>query len=91
MAGGRRKTAGGDTTCVEIQAGNNLIILDAGTGFRALGLDLIKRSNGKPIVADILISHTHWDHICGIPFFAPAFNQNNKLVFHSPNPDLKDY
>lgn len=85
-----RKTVGGDTPCIEIWAGGNLLVLDAGTGFRALGHDLIRRSEGSPIVAHILISHTHWDHISGIPFFTPAFNKNNRLIVYGPNPALEE-
>lgn len=77
-----RYTAGGDTTCVEINAGDTLLILDAGTGFRPLGLDLICRYSGKPIKAHVLLTHTHWDHICGIPFFAPAFISTNEIKFY---------
>lgn len=85
-----RKTAGGNTPCVEITAGENLLVLDAGTGFRQLGLDLIKRSDGNPIVAHILISHSHWDHISGIPFFIPGFNKKNKLIFYVSDPAMVD-
>ncbi|MDY6792885.1 MAG: MBL fold metallo-hydrolase [Thermodesulfobacteriota bacterium] len=85
-----RRTVGGDTACVEIQAGGKILILDAGTGFRRLGLDLIKRSGGNPIEAHILMTHTHWDHISGIPFFVPAFSAKNNLTFYSPFPGLKE-
>ena len=85
-----RNTAGGDTTCVEVSAGNTQIILDAGTGIRPLGLDLLRRSAGKPFDAHILLSHTHWDHICGIPFFVPAFNPANNIVFYGVHDRLKE-
>ena len=85
-----RSTVGGDTACVEIQAGGKILILDAGTGLRRLGLDLIKRSGGNPIEAHILMTHTHWDHISGIPFFVPAFSSENNLTFYSPFPGLKE-
>ncbi len=61
---------GGNTSCVEISAGEAVIILDAGTGIRGLGRALMQRGVGR---ADLLLSHTHWDHINGFPFFAPAF------------------
>ena len=74
-----RQTAGGNTSCVEINAGDDLFIMDAGTGIRPLGIKLMQESKGNPVKANILLSHTHWDHICGIPFFIPAFNPNNIL------------
>jgi phosphoribosyl 1,2-cyclic phosphodiesterase len=85
-----RQTAGGDTACIEIQAGGKLLILDAGTGFRRLGLDLIQRYMGSPIEAHILITHTHWDHISGIPFFTPAFVPDNSITFYSPDSGLEE-
>lgn len=84
-----RRTAGGDTTCVEIDVGGKLIILDAGTGIRHLGLHLLQQYPNQPIEAHILMSHTHWDHICGIPFFIPGFNPKNKLIVHGPHPHLE--
>lgn len=65
---------GGNTSCVEVRVGSRLIILDAGTGIRPLGLQL--RREGA-VDADILFSHTHWDHVNGFPFFAPAFEPDN--------------
>ena len=62
---------GGNTTCLEVDAGGHLFILDAGTGIRELGED-IQRSDQDHV--RILLTHTHWDHINGFPFFAPAFN-----------------
>lgn len=61
---------GGNTSCVEISAGEHVLILDAGTGIRGLGRDLLKRGCDS---ATLLLTHTHWDHINGFPFFAPAF------------------
>ena len=62
---------GGNTTCLEVDAGGHLFILDAGTGIRNLGED-VQRSDQDHV--HILLTHTHWDHINGFPFFAPAFN-----------------
>lgn len=71
---------GGNTACIEIQADDDhLVILDAGSGIRTLGLDLLKRGK-KPIEATIMISHTHWDHIQGFPFFVPAFIPGNSFT-----------
>lgn len=67
---------GGNTSCVEVSVGGRVFILDAGTGIRALGRDLLKRGVGS---ATLLLTHTHWDHINGFPFFAPAFAPNFEL------------
>jgi phosphoribosyl 1,2-cyclic phosphodiesterase len=62
---------GGNTACISIEdAGGRLVILDAGSGLRPLGHELMKQRNGS-LTADILLSHTHWDHIQGLPFFKP--------------------
>jgi len=75
-------TVGGDTSCVELKAGGELLILDAGTGIRILGLDLIRRYGPNGINAHVLLSHTHWDHICGFPFFPPANIPGNKITLY---------
>ena len=63
---------GGNTSCTEVQSSaGTLVILDMGTGATVLGRELMAR--GEPSRGHILISHTHWDHIQGIPFFAPLF------------------
>jgi phosphoribosyl 1,2-cyclic phosphodiesterase len=82
-------TTGGDTPCVEVRSGDQLLILDAGSGMRLLGIDLMERGFAfGHQQADILISHTHWDHIQGFPFFQPAFIADNRLTFHTPFRDL---
>ena len=68
---------GGNTPCVAVQGPRGeLVILDAGTGIRALGLELVERQNGA-INAEILLSHAHWDHIQGLPHFKPFFAPGN--------------
>jgi phosphoribosyl 1,2-cyclic phosphodiesterase len=72
---------GGNTPCVELRTSEGwLIILDAGTGARELGRSLISRANGAPIAGDIFLTHAHWDHIQGIPFFGPIFQQGNHFT-----------
>ena len=72
---------GGNTPCVEVRTdGGGLIILDAGTGIRELGRSLIAGANGNGIAADIFLTHAHWDHIQGIPFFAPIFQGGNRFT-----------
>jgi phosphoribosyl 1,2-cyclic phosphodiesterase len=68
---------GGNTACVEVRAGGELLILDAGTGIRKLGQAL--SGSGVPIHGTLLISHAHWDHIHGLPFFAPAMTAGNRF------------
>jgi phosphoribosyl 1,2-cyclic phosphodiesterase len=72
---------GGNTPSVEVRtADGSLIVLDAGTGIRELGRSLIAGANGAPIRGDIFLTHAHWDHIQGIPFFAPAFQRGNQFT-----------
>ncbi len=62
---------GGNTSCIEVQAGDERIVLDAGTGVRGLGHSFLTQDQRK---ARILLTHSHWDHINGFPFFAPGFD-----------------
>lgn len=79
---------GGNTACLTLEFPSadptqppNLFILDAGTGIRALGLSLLKKRR-IPLTAHLFLSHTHWDHIQGFPFFAPAFIPGSKILVH---------
>ncbi|MFA6450231.1 MAG: MBL fold metallo-hydrolase, partial [bacterium] len=75
--------SGGNTACVEIQpGGGQMFIIDAGTGIRELGNDMMRRGNIGKVDAKIFLSHTHWDHIHGFPFFVPAFIPGNKFSFY---------
>jgi len=69
---------GGNTSCIEVRCGDRLFILDAGSGLRYLGEAL--KGKGKPVEADLLLSHTHMDHVCGLPFFGP---------FHCPDTHVR--
>jgi phosphoribosyl 1,2-cyclic phosphodiesterase len=72
---------GGNTPCLELRTADGwLIILDAGTGIRELGRSLIRQGNGQPVAGDIFLTHAHWDHIQGIPFFAPLFRKGNRFT-----------
>jgi phosphoribosyl 1,2-cyclic phosphodiesterase len=86
---------GGNTSCVEVWAGERLIILDAGTGVVSLGDDLSAwhRKVKRPIVATIFFSHTHHAHTQGFPFFAPAYIGTSTLYMFGPrtfDQDLED-
>ena len=70
---------GGNTSCVEIRADGEFIILDAGTGIRPLGQALAAEFGDQALQITLLISHTHWDHIQGFPFFLPAYHARNRL------------
>lgn len=74
---------GGNTSCVEVQAGETRIVLDAGTGLRALG-DQLVREGARDMA--LLLSHTHWDHIQGLPFFVPAYVPGTRLSVHGQAP-----
>lgn len=76
---------GGNTSCLEIRCDDHLIIVDAGSGIRKLGDKLMREDLPKgPISADILITHTHWDHVLGFPMFTPIFVPGTKLRIHGP-------
>lgn len=74
---------GGNTPCLEVRlADDNLVIFDAGTGLRGLGDALM--ATGRSVKAFLVISHPHWDHIQGFPFFKPAFVAGNELTIVGP-------
>src|SRR6058998_1870380 len=70
---------GGNTSCVEVRADSEIIVLDAGSGIRLLGLALDKEFGSRSMKLTLLITHTHWDHIQGLPFFSPAYNPKNLI------------
>jgi phosphoribosyl 1,2-cyclic phosphodiesterase len=80
---------GGNTSCVEVRAGGEIFILDAGTGIRELGHSLLREAAPGKVRAHILFGHTHWDHIQGFPFFEPAYVRGNELLLYSHGMPLK--
>ena len=70
---------GGNTTCVEVRADGEIIVLDAGSGIRPLGLALAEEFQAQPINLSLFITHAHWDHIQGFPFFKLAYNPKNEI------------
>ena len=80
---------GGDTTCIEMKVGTETIIFDAGSGIRPLGLKLMGEAQGEAIKIHLFITHTHWDHIQGFPFFVPAFIPNNHIMIYGADHEAK--
>jgi ribonuclease BN (tRNA processing enzyme) len=76
---------GGNTSCIEVQAGRHTLILDAGTGIIRLGETLLQRTRGKPLYVSLLITHAHGDHLIGFPFFAPLFEGNSNIDCFGPS------
>src|SRR6202030_1574409 len=70
---------GGNSSCVEARADGEIIVLDAGTGIRGLGLALEKELGPETVKLTLLNTHTHWDHIQGLPFFVPIYNSKNLI------------
>lgn len=78
---------GGNTPCIELKFGSDegcaqRIILDAGTGIRALGMHLLK-SQCKDTTFHVFLTHFHWDHVQGLPFFPPLYNKATEITFYS--------
>lgn len=87
-----RATYGGATSCVEIEGGDgSFTVCDMGSGLREFGLSATARAarDGRPKVFNIFLSHMHWDHIMGFPFFVPAFDPDAKIVIHGGHPDIE--
>ncbi|MFH1830571.1 MAG: MBL fold metallo-hydrolase [Pseudomonadota bacterium] len=82
---------GGNTTCIEIQSGKDHIILDGGTGIRMLGADIMKHKGKRSFESFILLSHVHWDHYIGLPFFKPFYWSRNKFVVAGPRAMDKNF
>lgn len=84
VPGDETARVGGNTSCVEVRAGEARFVLDAGTGLRRLGDAWL--GSGEPIEATLLLSHLHWDHIQGLPFFTPIFVPGTRLTVVGATP-----
>ena len=85
---------GGNTSCVEIRGGTEFVICDAGSGLRDFGTYVMREVRAKrvafPCVFNIFLSHPHWDHIHGFPFFVPAYVPGNIIRIHGCHHNLAD-
>lgn len=85
------RVLGGNTACVEIRADKKILILDMGSGIKNLGKALMRATPPKTrLELHILVSHTHWDHIMGFPFFTPAYLPSVTLNFYHCHPNLRE-
>lgn len=84
-------TYGGSTSCVELEAGDGaFFICDMGSGLRQFGLDSVRRcAKGHAKTYNFFLSHLHWDHIMGFPFFVPAFDPDAIIRIHAGHPDAE--
>ncbi|HVN02014.1 MAG TPA: MBL fold metallo-hydrolase [Caulobacteraceae bacterium] len=84
-------TYGGATPCVEIEGGEEaFVVCDMGSGLREFGLSALRRcAEGHPRVYHFFLSHLHWDHIMGFPYFRPAYESGARIVIHSGHPDAE--
>jgi phosphoribosyl 1,2-cyclic phosphodiesterase len=84
------QTFGGHSSCVEIEAGTDqYFVCDMGSGARPFGAHVLARQSGRPAVVNIFMSHMHWDHIMGFPFFGPAYVPGTRLRFFGCHPELE--
>jgi len=85
-------TYGGNTTCLEVVTEDgDIIIIDCGTGLKNLSRELMKEEFGRGKgFANILMTHTHWDHVQGIPFFIPFYIKGNRFHIYSPINDIRE-
>lgn len=76
---------GGNTSCVEIRTDSHILVCDAGTGIIPFGNEIIKQDDIRELM--VILTHYHWDHVCGLPFFVPAFLPDWKINFFGPGAD----
>jgi phosphoribosyl 1,2-cyclic phosphodiesterase len=77
---------GGNTTCLEVRSSGGIVMIDAGTGSVQLGASLQNEFSSSNLTLPVLMTHFHWDHIQGLPHFAPLYSPRNKIIFHSSRP-----
>ncbi|MBK6391651.1 MAG: hypothetical protein KA109_00005 [Saprospiraceae bacterium] len=87
---GIRSTYGTNTPCVEIVGGSEYIICDAGSGMRDLGKSLVSNRSDKHMVINLIMSHLHWDHMQGFPFFIPAYIQGTTIRIWGCHPNIEE-
>ncbi len=88
VPGPKTERYGGNTSCVEVRSASGArVVVDAGTGIRKLGKEISAESDNRPSDVHLLISHTHWDHIQGLPYFAPLYGKGNKLSVYARKRD----
>jgi phosphoribosyl 1,2-cyclic phosphodiesterase len=80
---GVSQTFGGHTSCVELETGTDeYVVCDMGSGARAFGEHVLARQSGAPATVNVFMSHVHWDHIMGFPFFGPAYRRGTRIRIH---------
>ena len=83
-------TYGGHSSCVQIDTGGaDFLVCDMGSGLRPLGQAAMAQRGGKPQTFHVFMSHLHWDHIMGLPFFVPAFIPGNRVVIYGSHRELE--
>ena len=76
-------TYGGHSSCVELETGHDeYFVCDMGSGARAFGAHVLARQGGRPATINVFMSHVHWDHIMGFPFFGPAYVPGTRIRIH---------
>jgi phosphoribosyl 1,2-cyclic phosphodiesterase len=90
LPGGLGHTYGGHSSCVELDLGNDeYFVCDMGSGARPFGAHVLARQGGRPATVHIFMSHMHWDHIMGFPFFGPAYAPKNRLFIYGCHDQLE--
>jgi phosphoribosyl 1,2-cyclic phosphodiesterase len=75
---------GGNTSCLQVETPQEeILIFDAGSGIRDLGLQLARQSSHRPLRIHLFLTHFHWDHVLGLPFFVPLFDKRNSITIYS--------
>jgi phosphoribosyl 1,2-cyclic phosphodiesterase len=86
-------TYGGASSCVQFEADcigpDEYLVCDAGSGMRGLGHHVLKRQGGRPATVHLLMSHPHWDHIMGFPFFTPVYIPGNRIIIYGGHDNLE--